>query len=196
MVCKKCGSDMGEDYKGKFCAECGEPLDYVVIVDDEENEEPPKKVRKGFSKKKKSDSEKSENEEIKESEEQEDDLNDEEDSNSNSDKKPKKVLRKSYSKIVFILGIAGLCLSCVFIGIIPAIIAIVLGIMELTSRRKKMLTVVGMICATGAVILFMISTVFILGFVSREEITTVDNVQQQNVEDVVTNVLEEYEQPE
>lgn len=63
--------------------------------------------------------------------------------------------------LALILGIAGILLSCIVVGIIPAIIAIILGVIGIVNNKGKGMSIAGLVCgAVGFVIFFgiMLST--------------------------------------
>lgn len=193
MICKKCGNDMGDDYKGKYCTSCGKPLDYVVISDgsddevDEDNQ--PQYVLDRSKKSSRNIDKADDDDELLQS-----DIAPDVKSHKEGRKKLK--LSRSYSTLVLVAGIVGLCFSCVFIGIIPANIALVLGILELIAHGKNSKTIIGIICSTLAIIIFVLALIFATGLGNQEDDTSYITIEQiQNLEETVpeTNVIEDYE---
>lgn len=61
-----------------------------------------------------------------------------------------------------VLGIVGMLLSCLIIGIVPCVIAFVLGIIALTQKDKQHGTAIaGIVCASIGVALFIMVCLFI-----------------------------------
>lgn len=65
---------------------------------------------------------------------------------------------KAIGILALIFGIIGLLLSCIYIGIIPAFIAIILGIIGITKKSGKVPSIAGLIC--GIICILIIASLF------------------------------------
>ena len=80
-----------------------------------------------------------------------------------------------------VLGIIGLLLSCIFIGIIPCIISIILAICGLSKKDSKHgYSIAGLICSIIGIIIFL--GVFLVAFSSDAPTTNVNEEVAQTEE--------------
>ena len=70
---------------------------------------------------------------------------------------PKK--KNTIGILSLILGIAGLLLSCVIVGIVPAIAAVVLGIIGIVKNNGKGQSIAGIVCGIIGILIFLFALI-------------------------------------
>lgn len=82
-----------------------------------------------------------------------------------------------------VLGIIGMLLSCLFVGIFPSIIGLILAIVGMTNKKSKHGTcIAGLVCSVIGIGIFLIMLLFV-GLESDEE--TVKKVENNSTESII-----------
>lgn len=133
MICQKCGKQINDDYK--ICPYCGTPVQRAVNTGQfQQNQQ-----NNGYNYR---------NPQMPQS------------GSYNYGNRiqytnhPKK--NNTIGILALIFGIVGLLLSCIFIGIVPAIAGIVLGIVGISKNNGKGMCIAGLICGIIGILVFAI----------------------------------------
>ncbi|MDY3275593.1 MAG: zinc-ribbon domain-containing protein [Agathobacter sp.] len=133
MICQKCGKQINDDYK--MCPYCGTPVHRAVNTGQfQQNQQ-----NNGYN------------------------FRNPQMPQSGSYNYGNRIQYTNHTKknntigiLALIFGIVGLLLSCIFIGIVPAIAGIVLGIVGISKNNGKGMCVAGLICGIIGILVFAI----------------------------------------
>lgn len=146
MICKKCGKELDDEFQ--VCPYCGSPIQKDV------NNQQNTSYNYG-------------NQQITQSGSYNNWIQ------TNHTQQAKK--KNAIGILALILGIAGLLLSCLFVGIVPAIAAIVLGIIGIVKNNGKGQSIAGLVCGVIGTIIFVI----MMSEVGSADTGSVTDTQQQ-----------------
>lgn len=127
MICQKCGKELDDEFQ--VCPYCGSPIQKDV------NNQQNTSYNYGNQQMPQSGSYSYGNQ-------------------ANYAQQPKK--KNTIGILSLILGIAGMLLSCVIVGIVPAIAAVVLGIIGISKNNGKGQSIAGIVCGVIGTIIFVI----------------------------------------
>ena len=130
MICQKCGKELNENFQ--VCPYCGSPIQQDVNIQRNAS------YNYGNQQMPQSGSYSYEN-------------------HSDYAQQPKK--KNTIGILSLILGIAGLLLSCVIVGIVPAIAAVVLGIIGIVKNNGKGQSIAGIVCGIIGILIFLFALI-------------------------------------
>ena len=130
MICQKCGKELNENFQ--VCPYCGSPIQQDVNIQQNAS------YNYGNQQMPQSGSYSYGNQ-------------------SNYAQQPKK--KNAIGILSLILGIAGLLLSCVIVGIVPAIAAVVLGIIGIVKNNGKGQSIAGIVCGIIGILIFLFALI-------------------------------------
>ena len=130
MICQKCGKELNENFQ--VCPYCGSPIQQDVNIQQNAS------YNYGNQQMPQSGSYSYGNQ-------------------SNYAQQPKK--KNTIGILSLILGIAGLLLSCVIVGIVPAIAAVVLGIIGIVKNNGKGQSIAGIVCGIIGILIFLFALI-------------------------------------
>ena len=130
MICKKCGKELNENFQ--VCPYCGSPIQQDVNIQQNAS------YNYGNQQMPQSGSYSYGNQ-------------------ANYAQQPKK--KNTIGILSLILGIAGLLLSCVIVGIVPAIAAVVLGIIGIVKNNGKGQSIAGIVCGIIGILIFLFALI-------------------------------------
>ena len=130
MICQKCGKELNENFQ--VCPYCGSPIQQDVNIQQNTS------YNYGNQQMPQSGSYSYGNQ-------------------ANYAQQPKK--KNTIGILSLILGIAGLLLSCVIVGIVPAIAAVVLGIIGIVKNNGKGQSIAGIVCGIIGILIFLFALI-------------------------------------
>lgn len=130
MICQKCGKELNENFQ--VCPYCGSPIQQDVNIQQNAS------YNYGNQQMPQSGSYSYGNQ-------------------SNYAQQPKK--KNTIGILSLILGIAGLLLSCVIVGIVPAIASVVLGIIGIVKNNGKGQSIAGIVCGIIGILIFLFALI-------------------------------------
>lgn len=130
MICQKCGKELNENFQ--VCPYCGSPIQQDVNIQQNAsyNYRNQQMPQSGSYSY---------------------------GNQSNYAQQPKK--KNTIGILSLILGIAGLLLSCVIVGIVPAIASVVLGIIGIVKNNGKGQSIAGIVCGIIGILIFLFALI-------------------------------------
>ena len=130
MICQKCGKELNENFQ--VCPYCGSPIQQDVNIQQNAS------YNYGNHQMQQSGSYSYGNQ-------------------ANYAQQPKK--KNTIGILSLILGIAGMLLSCVIVGIVPAIASVVLGIIGIVKNNGKGQSIAGIVCGIIGILIFLFALI-------------------------------------
>lgn len=100
---------------------------------------------------------------------------------------------KTLGILALVLGIIGLVTSILFIGLLPSIAGLVLGIVALVKRQSKGLSIVGIICSAIGILVSLIIFISVPSEPCSGTVSNMDSVvknETDNVQETLADMIE------